>query len=775
MRRRGSPALDSLARRCYARAFMRALRRGSWLFVLGGLVSASACGSDDGNQVVKGEEAGETGQAGDAGESDAGAPSFGGAGGAGDAIPETAGQGGGGLAAAGEACGEDGECANGLRCAYAVCVPIAACGTNDSCSGDRYCDSDSFCVPFGLPESVVASAECVRPPVLGPYEVALQCSFETPPDDQRPASNQVMVTPSLADLDLDRDATTQRPSLVFATYTEQAWPGLLVGDLRLIDGRSCELQQTLMGEDEQVVSTAQPALADLDGDGRIEIVMPRAPAYGGLIAFAQDADGTYRKRWTSATCDGAGERTPDTINQDAAYMGGVSIHDLDDDGVPEILLGAIVYDAEGCVLDAARGPVDHHLGHIPVTADLNRDGVAEVSTGDQLLEWRDGKLSALPGFAGTHARGFTALGDFGDFGEGPGVADIAVISSGSARIENVRGDVVFGPFTVSGLAEGGPPTTGDFDGDGEPEFAAAGASVYALFDRECDVDPLPAQCESRGVRWSKPSRDLTSSVTGSAVFDFEGDGAAEAVYADECFLRIYDGASGAVKWSAARPSRTANEYPLVADVDADFQSEIVVGHNEWPSGCSGYDALFPSSEFGLSHGVFVYASKRDAWAGSRSLWNQHAYSVTNIDDDGTVPRTSEWLPNWTERGLNDFRQNVPLGVAPLAAADLTVRCHSSGCSDDGLAIDCDVCNRGAQGVEAELAVQFAVSDGREPFCTEPLVSSLSPGTCAKVGCIWAEPPREAPQDVQVLVDAGGLVSECYEQNNVSFLPGLQCR
>ncbi len=756
---------------------MRALRVGSVAMLLGGVLAASACGSSDDEKVSRDSEGGEAGQAQERGGAPNGAGGEVGSAARAGESGNTAGQGGGGvvLAGEGEPCGDSADCTEGLRCAYEVCITTVACGSSDGCQNDHYCDSDDFCVPYGLPANVEANPECARPPVLGPFDVELQCSFTTPPADQLPASDQVMVTPSVADLDLDRDPATLAPSLVFATYTAQAWPGLLVGDLRLIDGRTCELQQTLMGTDEQVISTAQPALADLDADGRIEIVMPRAPAYGGLIAFEQGADGKYRTRWTSAICDGAGERTADATNRNAEYMTGVSIHDLDDDGVPELLLGAVVYDAAGCVLDATRGSVDNVSGHIPVAADLNRDGVVELSTGDQLLEWRGGKLEPAPSFAGTHARGYPAVADFGDFGEGPGVADIAVISAGSARIENVRGEVVFGPFAVPGLARGGPPTIADFDGDGAPEFAAAGASVYAVLDPECDADPVPSECEARGVRWTKPSRDATSDVTGSSVFDFEGDGAAEAVYADECFLRVYDGASGAVKWSIARPSGTANEYPLVADVDGDFHSELVVAHNEWPSGCSGADPLFPSASFAMSHGVFVYASVGDAWAGSRGLWNQHAYGITNINDDGTVPRTSEWEPNWTTPGLNDFRQNLPLGLAPLAAVDLTARCGvSEACSDDGVVFSCEVCNRGAKGVDAGVSVSFESSAADEPLCEELTESALLPGACVAVTCAWSAPPREEAVDVAVQVDVGGAVNECFEQNNTGFVRNFRC-
>ena len=44
------------------------------------------------------------------------------------------------------------------------------------------------------------------------------------------------------------------------------------------------------------------------------------------------------------------------------------------------------------------------------------------------------------------------------------------------------------------------------------------------------------------VLWTMPSRDGSSRFTGSTVFDFDGDGRHEVLYADECFARVYAGA-----------------------------------------------------------------------------------------------------------------------------------------------------------------------------------------------------------------------------------------
>src|SRR5690606_9074743 len=133
--------------------------------------------------------------------------------------------------------------------------------------------------------------------------------------------------------------------------------------------------------------------------------------------------------------------------------------------------------------------------------------------------------------------GHVAVADFGAFEGGaawPAEApEVAVVSSGQVRVQTLDGQVVFGPVTLPGAGNGGPPTIADFDGDSLPELASAGASAYSVFDPDCTASPRPGgECASgvtTGVLWSQRSQDQSSNVTGSSVFDFEGDGRAEVV------------------------------------------------------------------------------------------------------------------------------------------------------------------------------------------------------------------------------------------------------
>ena len=79
-------------------------------------------------------------------------------------------------------------------------------------------------------------------------------------------------------------------------------------------------------------------------------------------------------------------------------------------------------------------------------------------------------------------------------------------------------------------------------------------------------------------------------MTGSSVFDFEGDGAAEVVYADEETLWILDGATGQVElaWDE-HDSGTRFEYPTIVDIDKDGSAEILLPEVE--TRCTGSVSL----------------------------------------------------------------------------------------------------------------------------------------------------------------------------------------
>jgi len=642
-------------------------------------------------------------------------------------------------------------------------------------------------VPYGVPADYDHDAECQRAIDIEALVPEVQCRWTGPPaGDPRADAFHVMSTPVVVDLDLDDDPSTLAPSIVFASFPTTGsyrQPGVL----RIIDGATCDQQFSFADAADAVMSPASVAAGDLDGDGRAEIVT--AGHAGGLKAFRFDPGaGTFSRLWTSGVCDGMGGRTADNTGGPDEWAG-PSIHDLDDDGSPEIVLGAVVYDSDGCVVSATQGYRAYSQGVVPVLADVDEDGRVELVHSDGVFEWDAGGADwvAETFFTGTAARGQVAVADLGPYptpalggADGP---EVAVISGGQAWVQTIDGAVVFGPVTIPGGGTGGAPTIADFDGDGRREFASAGGSAYVVFDLDCVAGGDAARCASArtdGVLWQQPSQDASSNVTGSSVFDFDADGAAEAVYADECYLRIYDGATGTVRYSAARSSGTTYENPVIADVDGDFHSEIVSAVNDYAGtlGCPGTDPLRPSSTFAVNHGIVVLRDESDRWAASRPIWSQHAYAVTHVGDRGEIPRSSAWMANWRDPSLNNFRQNVQGALDALGLADLTAASEAGPLSvlcEPGMVatLPAQICNRGTLPLAAgtEIAFRVGATDGPE-LCRAPVPVALTIGMCTEVTCTGTLPMDSV--DLYVVVDPDGLEEECWEGNNFAVLRDVRC-
>ncbi|MBK8940549.1 MAG: VCBS repeat-containing protein [Polyangiaceae bacterium] len=305
--------------------------------------------------------------------------------------------------------------------------------------------------------------------------------------------------------------------------------------------------------------------------------------------------------------------------------------------------------------------------------------------------------------------GYHAVGDF----DLDGAPEVVVVSSGGPHTLSV---VRYDPNSASGAEVirtgvdinngistavfcnaaseygGGPPTVADFDGDGTPDVGAAGAVGYVVMDGARLVDPAFSNAEV--VAWFKETHDCSSAVTGSAVFDFNGDGKAEVVYSDEYHLWMYDGVTGDnLIPSTCNTTGTLWEYPVVADVDNDGQADIVVASNAYGITCPD-DASKQS-------GIRVFGSANNSWVRTRRIWNQHTYHVTNVNEDGSVP--VDEVDNWNTPGLNNYRQNRQPG-SEFAAPDAVVSIAPVCSGEYGLVAT--VRNLGSAALPAGLAVGF---------------------------------------------------------------------
>jgi hypothetical protein len=600
-------------------------------------------------------------------------------------------------------------CPGGQVCSFQTCVlPGATCVDATDCGEEEYCEyslgedreppdpmcmggaslATGKCLPtppecaMGVepdPDEPECLAACeVKPPI---DDFAIQLKYAWGGEVTPPYSSDVMMTPIVIQLDDDNcDGKVNEkdiPEIVFSTFTGGAYfkQGALHA-ISIVDGAIVEKLN--------IPDITQPggglAGGDLDGDGVPEIVACMNPGPAGMSccdALAQNtgvialrADGSTL--WTQA----------DNTRVHCGYES-PAIGDVDGDGVPEVLVGWTLLSGVTGEILKELDPATQWSARLTSLVDLDGDGRLDVTdgqraykaTGELLWDLRPGNVkdpaNAIP-------IGYHGVGDF----DKDGAPEVVIISSsGPHTMALIRHD----PRSLDGAAiirkgvdindgystidfcnagaeyGGGPPTVADFNGDGVPDVGAAGAVGYVVLDGKKLIDPDIATETALLKLWFRTTQDCSSAVTGSSVFDFNGDGKAEVIYNDENHLWMYDGLTGEnLIESTCSTTGTLWEYPLVADVDNDGQADIVVASNAYAVTCPDDNSK--------QSGLRIFGSASGSWVRTRRIWNQHTYHVTNIEESGAVPAAE--TPNWTVKRLNNFRQNVqPAGE--FAAPDLT--------------------------------------------------------------------------------------------------------
>jgi hypothetical protein len=214
-------------------------------------------------------------------------------------------------------------------------------------------------------------------------------------------------------------------------------------------------------------------------------------------------------------------------------------------------------------------------------------------------------------------------------------------------IQTSAGLVVIDP--VTGVAHDAGPGQGDLDfdhvsngivddidGDGLPELVGAwGSRVKVLWTGERMMAEI----------WRSIGLDASPVRGRPTAFDLDGDGRAEVIVAEEHSILVVDGEDGVQKLvDSVSPQRGAMSMPVVADVDDDGAAEILFVSASGPA-------------------LTVLGHAGDGWADARPVWNQVAANVTNVGDDGSIPRVP--VRNWLE--LDTFGTNARVHDGRLCA------------------------------------------------------------------------------------------------------------
>lgn len=404
-------------------------------------------------------------------------------------------------------------CAAGQVCYLEGCVtPGAMCDALTRCPDGQVCErSLGRCLPRAQGEA------CEFRPPVGTFTPEVRWSWSGDPASY-PMHNQVMMAPMVVNLTDDngdgRINADDVPDVVFNTFVGSAywndgilravsgdtgnpiWPRGADPGYRTTPGSEValgDIDPTSPGPEIVACSASNPtartagyvivlradgrflralqwmpcgfsapSLADLDGDGRAEIV---------VRGLAARADGTPMPGFEMLP-----RPTAATSVEDYAIVA-----DLEGDGRQEIILGNRVIRADGTTLwDRSDLPGGH-----PAVADLDRDGSPEVV----VVQGSTHSVIALRGTTG----------------------------------ETVWGPVEVNRYpTPSGPSGGGPPTIADFDGDGAPDVATAGGYNYlVLRGRDGTVMWSPASRDTSSWRTGSSVFDFEGDGAAEVVYNDE--------------------------------------------------------------------------------------------------------------------------------------------------------------------------------------------------------------------------------------------------------------
>jgi len=661
-------------------------------------------------------------------------------------------------------------------------------------SGEMYaawCPEDD-----DLPDAAGINETCDKEAVTGTIDAVVE--WNIPQWSNYGEYSQIVMAPVVGQLDDDNgDGVVDRddvPDIVVVTDDEGAHRHKK-GILRVVPGDGLTGGRAIQRVDVEVEGGtlqvypyrySNAALGDIDDDGEAEIVVVvQVQAGPGGEDTADTAEDTAPPAEDTAPLPGdSGEDDTPPILPDlppppegddgpcyvAAFApdltldwvsnaaeldcGGhaPAIADLDADGDPEVIVGAYVLSgSDGGVRwqgDRGVGAYKWHpeTGYHPVPADLDGDGFMEVVTGRSIYDYRGNVLCD----AGSEEEdGYVAVADLDMDGEG----EVVSVGNGLARVFGMD-CLATASWPIAGSGNGGPPTIADFDGDAEPEIGIASGTRYAIY--EADGSML----------WSAIVSDESSASTGSAVYDFEGDGRAEIVYADESRFWIFDGLTGDVRYeSADHASRTLHEFPTVADVDGDGLPEVII-----PNG-GGHQSENLT-------GLTILGSANLDWLPGRQVWNQHAFSLTNINDDLSVPAPAQ--SNWPLH--NNFRSGDPQPVSGSSAPDVVPLAElcTLECERDTLVVRIRLGNEGAAIMRRDVPVSLYAEDisGFRTYLGSAFsVAEVAPGETTDTMVLRVDWSGYDNQNLVVVADDDeGLqwVPECVEDNNEATFETPDC-
>lgn len=507
----------------------------------------------------------------------------------------------------------------------------------------------------------------------------------------QPTNNNVAMSPIVVNLTDDngdgRVDVNDIPEVVFTSCAPDKCAKLNIMDQSMSDISGEGMLRAIHGNDGspyfditaaalKLGAVTQIAAGDLDGDNLPEIVAVKHTFHPGttMMGFGgKYSDGTLLVFDRKGVLEFETDHWTGDLNA-GEFGSAPAIADLDGDGHPEIVFERTVFHYDGTKwFDMDRSGNWGH-GAFPTLADVDGDGKAEIisgafvyKAGGQLL-WKAGGNNGAT-CDPTSLTACISIANGGSSGQCDPVTKKCMLFSGPTMVLDVNGDGtpevilrdgttslrVLNGVTGQEMAKATWPTpapcsmdddggacpaamsAADLDGDGGADMIVpSGDFIYVYkYNGTSTLQQM----------WKKPIDDHCGQcgASGSAAFDFSGDGKYDVVYHDIAHMWVFRGTNGDELYDQPRSSATIFETPVVADVDNDGHADLLMTN----------EGGFIGSSLA---GVRALSNQGNTWPATRRIWSDHAYHITEITDDGTIPRIE---PSPT-RANNSWRAQAPL-------------------------------------------------------------------------------------------------------------------
>ncbi len=361
---------------------------------------------------------------------------------------------------------------------------------------------------------------------------------------------------------------------------------------------------------------SSPTLADLDGDGKLEVV---AGSDDDKV-YAWHTDGTLVAGWPQST--------QDWVRSSPA------VGDIDGDGKPEVVIGSqdnhvYAWHADGTPVAGWPQTTGFWVDGVPALGDLDGDGKLDVVIGSRdgkVYAWR-GDGTPVPGWPQHSANsgsdtGFDSSAALVDL-DGDGKLEVVIgCEDHHVYAWHADGTPVTGWPQSTGGEVWSSPAVGDIDGDGRPEVVVgsddgyvyawhtdgtpvAGWPQYAYFNGSFGVESSPAlgdldgdgklevvacAVDGRVYVWQGDGtpvggwpQSTGDQIWGSpALGDLDGDGNLEVVIGSgDGYVYAWHADGSPVAGWPQSTGGAIDGSPALADLDGDGHLEVVIGSEAW--------------------------------------------------------------------------------------------------------------------------------------------------------------------------------------------------